>query len=62
LKDVLYAPEIQKNELSVEKLMSRGYQVNFGGMKAGINWNGRQIAVAGVDEGFLNYEKNRRRI
>ncbi len=42
--------------LSVEKLTSR-FQVNFGGMKAGINWNGRQIAVADVVGGSFKLRK-----
>lgn len=46
LQDVLYAPNIHGNMISVHKLLNNGYSVNFGNGVCEILRDGKQIAVA----------------
>lgn len=46
LQDVLYAPNIHGNMISVHKLLNNGYTVNFGNGICGILRGGKEIAVA----------------
>lgn len=53
--NVLYAPEINGNLLSVKKLIDKGLSVNFSGSSCEIKKNEKQIAIADANGNYLNY-------
>lgn len=57
LSDVLYAPKIHGNLISVKKLMNNGFSVFFDKGECTINRNGEQVAIADDINGLFTLRK-----
>lgn len=59
LTNVLYAPDLNGNFISISKLINKGYLVNFYGAKAEIIYNRKQLAVAPLSNNLFELKSEK---